>query len=154
MANETLILILAALTAFFTLITGALAVAVTVGILYFKKLASDRQREIRKLIDLQNELVNKIREAEKALQDLGVGKGDIIRISNELDALKGEYLKISSHFYSIPSVATTPFFNDDYPRPVKGSTPSVSDLQSQIAALLSQIQELQKQLISSSDIII
>lgn len=144
MTNETITLILAALTAFFTLITGALAIAVTIGILYFKKLASDRQAEVKKLIDLQSEVAKKIKEAEKVLQNLGIDKGDITRISSELSDLKREYTKISSQFYPAPNVpsplaGTSPY---DY----SGASPSIADLQAQIAALLSQIYELQKQL--------
>ncbi len=144
MANETLTIILAALTAFFTLITGALAVAVTIGILYFKKLAFDRQQEIKKLIELQDELANKMQESEKALQDLGAGKGDIARISNELDTLKREYFKISNQLHPRVSVY-------DYSQPSGEGTPTAVDLQVQIGTLLGQIQELQKQLVTSPE---
>lgn len=142
MTNETLTLILASLTAFFTLITGALAVAVTIGIFYFRKLASDRQRETEKLIGLQNEVANKIQELEKA------NESNIVQISKTLDIFKKEYSKISSHIYPAPTTPI-PFIPNSYEySPPRGRGPSVVDLQAQITALLSQIQELQAQLVA------
>jgi len=144
MDNEILTIILVALTAFFTLITGVLAIAVTLGIFYFRKLASDRQVEIKKLIDLQGEVTNKIVEVEKTLQDLGVGKSDVTGIKSELGALKREYLRINSQLYPTPIPSAGTLYN--YP----GSVPSVDELQAQIEILLSQISKLQKDLGDSS----
>jgi len=117
---DTLTLILAALSAFFTLITGAFAVAVTFILIYFAKLKKDREREISELISLQNSFEEKLSQIQNDPS------------ADELKVLKKDFNKLRTSFARN--------------LPVGGRTPTVDDLSVTVNDLLLQIAELQKQL--------
>jgi hypothetical protein len=123
--ENTLALILASLAAFFTLITGAFAIAVTFFIAYSVKLKNDRKSEIDELIALQNKF-------EERLQST---KNDVVTV-DELKSLKSDFNDLRNAFaHSI------------YPSfPAHRNEPSTAELQVMINDLLAQIASLQEQI--------
>jgi len=125
---ESLSLILAALAAFFTLITGATAIFATWGVIHFKKLKKEREAEIKKVGELQDELEGKISEAEK-LKDGG---------KMEIEEIKKDYQNLRNKFFNLaaPSVWYASGGRG-------GSSVTVAQLQAQVNALLTQLATLQ-----------
>lgn len=122
MCMQQLTLILAALAAFFTLITGAFAVATTFFILYFAKLKKDREKEVLELVNLQDKVQQKLTEIEGGQVD-----------TDELQRLKEDYISLRNEIFH-------------YVSPQRSFNPREVQLHQMINDLLLQIASLQKQL--------
>src|SRR3989344_3527167 len=128
---ESLSLVLAALAAFFTLITGAAAIFATWALFYFNKLKNERENEIKRLSELQDEMAKKINEAEK-LKD--GSKVEIERIKNDYQELRNKFFHLAAPSLWNPSIS---------PSSSVSSSVTISQLQAQISALMGQLNALQ-----------
>ena len=134
MSLDTLSLTLSALSAFFTLITGAFAIFIVFAISYFTKLKSDRENEIKKLAQLEDDLMNKIKEAE------GLKNSS----KTELETIKQGYFDLRNRFFHLTSPNAFSVVDGRY-----SSGPTVTQLTDQINSLLSMIASLQAQITES-----
>lgn len=123
---DNLTTILAALAAFFTLITGAFAVAVTLAIVYFRKLQHDREKEIQELLRLQGELQSKLAQVGRK----SPSEAELEEIKKEFSVLRNSII----HSYAPYSSYST------------SKEPSNEELRVMISDLLAQVASLQKQL--------
>lgn len=128
---ESLSLVLAALAAFFTLITGAAAIFAAWALFYFNKLKNERENEIKMLNQLQDEMARKISDTEK-LKD--GGKVEIERIKNDYQELRNKFFHLVA-----PSLWYTPMASGGG----GGSGVTIAQLQAQINALMAQLSALQ-----------
>ncbi|OHA97533.1 MAG: hypothetical protein A3E02_01135 [Candidatus Zambryskibacteria bacterium RIFCSPHIGHO2_12_FULL_38_34] len=133
---DKLTLILTALSAFFTLITGAFAVFVSLTIFYFKKLKDDRENEIKKLIQLEDDLMNKIKETE------GLKSNN----KTEIEEIKKEYSDLRNRFFHLTTPTAWQVYGNE---PVRDSSPTKKELIDQINSLLAMIASLQAQMIQT-----
>jgi len=125
---------LAALTAFFTLVTGALAVAVTFYVFYAKRQEARKEEEIERLNKLGDALEDKLSEAEEKLQTDGEEEEEYKKTLREI---KSAYRNFRNQVVHTPGIRKSLRYEVD------DSEPSNAELEDQIQSLLQTISQLQ-----------
>jgi hypothetical protein len=132
-------IILTALTAFFTLVTGALAVGVTSFFTYSKKLRKDREDEIKKFSEINDNFEQQMMIAEKKLKVGGQNEEEYKQV---LEDIKRDYRNWRNQAIHSQTITQLPTYSPG----VFDYGPTNAELGAQIDALLSTIAELQRRI--------